>query len=222
MYKLIRKASIQNAILASLIFLIPCGIIFGINTIARGANITKGDVVCFVLSGVFLLVVLCFVFYIILGMDVKPIKKKIQDNSWEKDSVEQDLLSGYQDKHVLVGQKYIAHNSSWKCHIYSIHDVIWAYQFSHISVSRRSSIFRRRETNEYQVILTFRDGNTSKIPMKSPEEAQNLIKYLKKMHPHIILGYSERIQQVCQNNFSEFVRMVDEGIINNTETDYLR
>lgn len=210
MYKKLRKPTINNGIIGIICGVIIFGVVFGINCAARGSEITGGDIVCFLISGVALLAALFFTIYIAVGFDIKPMKKTIQQNSWLEEEVEQDLKSGFSDKGILIGRKYIAFNTGWKCHIYLARDVIWAYQFTHTTVHKYYGIIKMGETKQYQVVLVLRDGSTRKIPVQSPEKAQELLGYLKQHYPHVVLGYSEKIQELCTNNFKEFVRLVDE------------
>lgn len=209
MYKTLRKTPRLHIIIMIIMFTIVGGLFFGIDTAARGSYITGADIFCFIVAGVLLIGDIYCLLYLIIGMDIAPIKKEMKTNGWEPESVEQDLLSGHTYKNILVGQKYVAYSTWGRCYLYAISDVLWVYPFTRTGAYKVYGI-KFKEFVKTDLYITTRNKKRCKIVMQSAEEAQNVVKDFQQSHSHILLEYSEEINLVFENDFDQLVRLSEQ------------
>lgn len=170
----------------------------------------SNDILCYIFMGICLALALVSLFWIVTGQDVAAVKKTIRQNGWNQDEIEADILSGLDKKNVIAGRKYMLQNSAWKWHIYPVRDVIWAYQFTHTTEHRLYGVIKTGTTVTYSVRFYLRNGKNGNISTRTEQEAQEILEFFARTQPHIILGYSEQLKAVCQQNFNQLIQLSDE------------
>ncbi len=171
------------------------------------------DIFFYIAIGIALIVAMIPLFWMITGRDVSGVKKAIQENGWNPEEIETDLMSGFDKKSVIMGRKYILSRSGWKWNLNRIRDIVWAYQYTHTTTYKAYGIIKTGTSVEYSVHFHLRDGKKGVISAKNEAEAQEVLDFFARTQPHIILGYSEQLSAICQQNFSELVRFSDEKAI---------
>ena len=170
----------------------------------------SNDITCYVFIGICLLVALFLFFWIVTGRDVAGVKKAIRQNNWNKDEVEADVLAGFDKKNVIVGQKYMLQYSGMKWHLHPVHDVIWAYQYTHTTEHRLYGVIKTGTTVDYSVHFYLRNGKMKAISTKSEQEAQEILEFFVRTQPHVIVGYSDELRAICQGNFNQLIQLSNE------------
>ncbi|MCM1495191.1 MAG: hypothetical protein NC089_05265 [Bacteroides sp.] len=168
------------------------------------------DIICYVFIGICLAVALLCFFWMVTGRDVAAVKKTIRQSGWNPEEIEADILSGFDKKNVMVGRKYILQNSGWKWNLYPVRDVIWAYQFTHTTEHRLYGVIKTGTTVIYSVQFYLRNGKMKAISTKSEQEAQEILEFFARTQPHIIVGYSDELRAICQNNFNRLIQLSNE------------
>lgn len=169
-----------------------------------------GDIVCYIIIGICLVTVLICLFWLVTGRAISEVKKTIRQNGWNQEEIEADLLSGLDKNNIIAGRKYLLQNSGWKWHLYTMRDIIWAYQFTHTTEHRLYGVIKTGTTVVYSVQFYLRNGKMKAISVKNEKEAQDILEFLARTQPHIIVGYSDELKAVCQQNFGRLVQFSDE------------
>lgn len=210
MYKKIRKSVVVEKIGWSLIPTAIGAFVIGLNLALNGMQFAAKDIVWILFGGAALCFGLWNIVYLILGLDIKPMKEAIQVNSWNKEEIEHDLASGYSDDNIMIGKKYIVYNDSNKCYIHLTRDIIWAYQNDTVLKHKLYGIVKFAETKHTQVILTFRNQEMYGINVESDLKAKKVLIYLRTHHSQVLMGYSEQMLQIYQTDFNRMIWASDE------------
>lgn len=162
---------------------------------------------CLVPSGAFLLLAVYVLIYMLAKWDLKVVKKTMGDNGWFEQAVEEDLVSGYSHKNVIIGRTYMAVCTFWKWKLYKSHDLIWAYLYTHTTEHRLYGVIKTGTTVSYAVHYVLRNGTDGGISVNSKEEAYRILEYLEHTQPQTILGYSDQLRNLRDHEFSSFVQL---------------
>lgn len=149
-------------------------------------------------------------FWLITGSDVAGIRKAVRKNGWNVEEIESDIDSGYDKRDCHIGHKYMLLNSNWRWNIYLLHDVIWIYQYTRTTDHRLYGAIEIGTTVVYSVQFHLRNGKKKTILMKSEREAQEVLKFFAQTQPHVIVGYSDELRTICQNNFNQLLQLSNE------------
>lgn len=168
------------------------------------------DIVCYIFELISLVVAIFTFFWMVTCRNVAKVKKKIRENGWNKEEIESDVLSGYCKRNIMIGQKYLLCNSVWRWKLYSMKDVIWAYQYTHKTEHRLYGVIKTGTTVVYSVDMWLRNGKLEGVRVKNPKEAQTILDRFYDNYPHIIVGYSDQLRQIRNNNFAQLVQLSDE------------
>lgn len=171
---------------------------------------TERDIWVYIFIGVSLFIVVYVLIYMLTKRDLAPVKRTIAERGWQEERVEADVIAGMQLKDALIGRQYILVCGIWKWQLYSLHDIVWAYQLTHTTEHRLYGIIKTGTTVTYAVHYVLRNGKRGGIHVRSEPEAQNILQYLKTTKPHMILGYSDQLNLLAQNTPSELVRLSNE------------
>ncbi|MDE7367795.1 MAG: hypothetical protein K2N24_10610 [Lachnospiraceae bacterium] len=171
---------------------------------------TSSDITCYVFTGICLAVALFCLFWIVTGRDIAGVKKAMRQNNWNKDEVEADILAGFDKKNVVIGRRYVLWNSGMRWNLYPVHDVIWAYQYTHTTEHRLYGVIKTGTTVTYSVHFYLRNGKMKAVSTKSEQEAQEILEFFVRTQPHVIVGYSDELRALCQNNFNQLVQLSNE------------
>lgn len=180
----------------------------------------SSDITCYVLIGICLAIALFLFIWLVTGQDIAQVKKTIQKNGWIPEEVETDILSGYEKRHVMIGRKYILRNSGMRWQLYSVRDVVWAYQSTHTTEHRLYGVIKTGTTVAYSVLMYLRNGKQVGITIKSAGEAQEILEYFQRTQPHIILGYSDQLMAICRQNFNQLVQLSNEKEMQQQKQEY--
>lgn len=178
------------------------------------------DIVFYIFIALSLIVALVPLFWLITGRDISGVKKTIAQNGWNQEEIEADILSGLEKKSIIMGRKYILSRSGWRWELNRIRDIVWAYQYTHTTEHRLYGIIKTGTTVVYSVHYYLRNGKKGAISVNKEAEAQEILEFFVQTQPHIIVGYSEQLNSICQQNFSELVRFSDERAIPQYESEY--
>lgn len=85
--------------------------------------------------------------------------------------------------------------------------MIWAYQYTHQTEHRLYGLFKIGTTVLYSGHYVLRNGDDGGFQVKSQAEAQKVLEYLNTTQPHMIIGYSDQLSALAQNNHPELVRL---------------
>lgn len=170
----------------------------------------SSDIVCYIFELISLVVAIFSFFWMVTCRNVAKVKKKIRENGWSQEQIESDVLSGYNKGNVMIGKNYILCNSVWRWEIYSVKDIIWAYQYTHKTEHRLYGVIKTGTTVNYAIHMWMRNGKTTGVSVKNPDEAMTILAQFDENHPHIILGYSDQLQQLRLSDFNRLVQLSDE------------
>lgn len=134
--------------------------------------------------------------------DKKPMKEAMKKNGWREGEVQLDLLRGLVLYSLMIGKKYISFNSEQKSYIYLTKELLWVYPMQMSSENKsQASSFREG----YNMVLIFQDKMKYVVNLNTEVEKCQLLVYIAKNYPHVILDYSDALMDAYEHDFERLV-----------------
>lgn len=178
----------------------------------------KGYSVLGLLVGIAVLVLgMWLIISFFLGSYKKQLKKDFETFSVSMESLDSDMSMAEKLNGIFFGRKYIvpAISKPW---VIPYDRLIWAYKTIQRTRHTLYGIIPTGTTKSYSISLVSSDGKFHQCSMRSEEKCDETLEKLSKIAPYVLYGYSEEIDELCSNNFSRAVSVVDERRANNVGT----
>lgn len=209
MYKYIRKSLRGITVTFSLSFLgfgiLFTGLAYFIDSMLQDGMLIT---VAYIIDGVCILGMVALIGYYLSRLDLVPIKKTIKMNGWSEKEIEEDLLSGRIEDTIIIGHKFVAITDG-KSRIYKLDDIIWMYQ-NEMKINRYWGRIRIGVITMHCVNFVLQSGEVRKIVKKTWADAQDVMEHIQRIQPHVIIGYSERLNDLYRHDFNQLIRMAKE------------
>lgn len=136
------------------------------------------------------------------GAYLSQIKRYISQNGSYTNSIEFDYLSSVSIESVKVGQNFTLYYNKFKPILVINKDILWAY------LKRVSESVNHINTGVSKVLVVYmRDKKIHSILMKKEENVNAVLSLYLKNNPHIILGFSEALQQCYKYDIDAFISL---------------
>ena len=169
-----------------------------------------GNTVIGLLVGVLLLLAgLALILDFLTGFYRRKFRKAIQEGSVAEEDLTYDMSTAKQYRKADVGRKYmILYGSTPELIVFR--DLIWAYAHLQSTTHKLYGIIPTGTTKSYSVRMVTRDGKNHILNVKNEEEGQEILKAIATADPGVIIGYSDDLEALKQQDFDRMVQLVDE------------
>ena len=176
----------------------------------RTLNTSEDDSMMIIFAVVFVLIGLGLTIYAVRQL-AGGFKSKISEQmsaqglSAERASAE---LSGAQKFGGVDLAQTFALISGSKAEIVTYENLVWAYKFVHTTQHKIYGIIPAGKSVTYSVVLFDCRKQKYTIGCRNEAEADSILKALSTLAPHVIIGYSDELQNVADSNYQQ---MIDES-----------
>jgi len=119
-----------------------------------------------------------------------------------QDALEFDFQSANTvDNKIWVGRKYTLYFDKQKIRVLKNSDVLWAYYYEY-TIKRRGST-----TVKHYVVTYNKDKKSTRIGASSRFACEKILDTYSKTQPHMVLGYTEELANMFQNNIKDFIAL---------------
>ena len=137
--------------------------------------------------------------------DVLDYCKKKPHPEYEMERIEQFYKAGASVCGLRLNNEFFLYIKGDTVNFAETRELMWVFK-----IVTQNRFYGIKVGKSYQIEVKLNDGSGMALPMKNEKMCDDVIAYIEKMVPYIILGYNDELNSLYNKNPQELERIVDE------------
>ena len=203
---MIKKLGVRYRIKCSIVAVLFAAV--GILLVAVAVDETEEAVLVGLFGAMFIAVAAWFVSLVVRQSNIRDVLdycNKKPHPEYELERIEQFYSSGPSINGLRLNNEFFMYVKGDTVNFAEIRELVWIYK---IVTQHRTYGINTGKT--FQIAVKLNDGSTMTLPMRKEQNCDEVLAYIEKIVPYIIIGYSDEIKKEYDKNPQQLERIVDE------------
>lgn len=137
--------------------------------------------------------------------DVLDYCKKKPHPEYEMERIEQFYKAGNAVCGLRLNNEFFLYVKGNTVNFAETRELMWVFK-----IVTQNKFYGIKAGKSYQIEAKLNDGSVMVLPMKNDKKCDEVMAYIERLVPYIILGYNDEINKMYNHNPKELERIVDE------------
>ena len=137
--------------------------------------------------------------------DVLDYCKKKPNSEYEMERIEQFYRSGAAVNGLRLNNEFFMYIKGDTVNFAETRELMWVYK-----LITQNKVYGIKAGKSYQIEVRLNDGSGMALPMRKEKDCDDTLAYIESVVPYIIIGYSDEVNKIYNNNQKELEKIVDE------------